>query len=571
MLTPVESFWLGWHARQNSKPTYRQAQTILMAEAGQSVSSIAASLRLSEATVARTLARFESERLKLFPAPALFVDEVLTAASVDLAHARQVADHALALFDATHNLHGLNSRLRALTETAALLHNVGVEVDEPNHHIAGRDLLQAMRLIHHTEAEQAMLACSIRFHRKRVRPEKEPLFAALSPKRQQQTLAISALVRIADGLDYSQSQTTRLEAVEISGETIALRVSGPYAELDGERALAKADLWMEAFGQTWALAAPPLDVAALAQRPLTPDSPITAVALRALADQLSRWQAAEPEARAGAPLGIKNVRAAARRARAALDLFAPYFKKKAIKPLRRQLKQAEDALGPTRDWDVLIEAAQEAAGEERWAFLEKWKTEREAAHAQAVAWLGSAQVDELRTALTGFLAAPPVRAKREVTLVAGAQAVMAGPLKVLRDQAANLDPHELETYHALRRRGVKRCRFVLEFFEPAFGEPAQALLKDMIKVQDRLGYLNDRCVALDKLDAWLAEHDDEEARRYRRLCEAEVKKHLRKFSKDWEPVTAKRLSERFAALLADYAVRTSSLHSNASSNNTALR
>lgn len=543
----------------------------MLAEAGQSSASIAANLKLSEATVRRTLERFERERLSLFPTPALFVDEVLAAASVDFAHARQVADHALALFDATRSLHGLNSRLRALTETAALLHNVGVEVDEPNHHTAGRDLLQAMRLIHHTEAEQVMLACSIRFHRKRVRPEKEPLFTALPPRQQRQTLAISALVRIADGLDYSQSQTTRLEAVEISGQTIALRVSGPYAELDGERAVKKSDLWTAAFGQTWSLTRPPPDVAALAERPLTPEAPITEVALRALADQLNRWQAAEPEARAGAPLGIKNVRAAARRARAALDLFAPYFKKKALKPLRRQLKQAEDTLGPTRDWDVLIEAAQEAAGEERWAFIDEWKAEREAAHAQAVAWLENAQVDELRAALTDFLVTPPVRAKREVTLLAGAEAVMAGPLKVLRAQAAALDPHDLETYHALRRRGVKRCRFVLEFFEPAFGEPAQALLKDIIKAQDRLGYLNDRCVALEKLNAWLAVHDDEDARRYRRLCEAEVQKHLRKFPKDWEPVAPKRLSERFAALLADYAVRTSSSQSNASSNNSALR
>lgn len=571
MLTPVESFWLGWHARRNSKPVNRQAQTILLAEAGQSLSAMAASLKLSEATVARTLARFESDRLRLFPTPALFVDELLTAAHVDLAHARQVADHALALFDATHNLHGLNSRLRALTETAALLHNVGMEVDEPNHHTAGRDLLQAMRLIHHTEAEQAMLACSIRFHRKRARPEKEPLFTALSPKQQRHALAISALVRIADGLDYSQSQTTRLAGVEILDETIVLRVSGPYAKLDGERAVEKSDLWTATFGQNWTLTGPPLDIAALAQHPLTPESPLTAVALRALADQLNRWQAAEPEARAGAPLGIKNVRAAARRARAALDLFAPYFKKQAIKALRRQLKQAEEALGLTRDWDVLIEAAQEAAGEERWAFVEAWKAEREAAQAQAVAWLESPQVGELRAALTDFLATPPVRAKREVTLAAGAKAVMARPLKVLRAQAAALDPHELDTYHALRRRGVKRCRFVLEFFEPAFGEAAQAVLQDIIKVQDRLGYLNDRCVALDKLNAWLAMRDDEDARHYRRLCEAEVQKHVRKFPKDWEPITPKRLSERFSALLADYAVRTSSLQSNASSNNTALR
>jgi CHAD domain-containing protein len=550
MLTPVEVFWLHWQARRGAKPVARQAQIILLAEAGGTSQSIAASLKVSEAAVARTLKRFEARRLALLPTPALFVEEVLDAARVDLAHAHQVADHALALFEATQSVHGLGKRQRALTEAAALLHNVGVDVDEPNHHIAGRDLLQTMQLVNHTAEEQALLACSIRFHRKRVRPEKEPLFATLSPRRRRQTLTISALVRIADGLDYSQSQTTRIEAVNVSNETVSLRVSGPHAALDGERALEKSDLWTEVFGQGWALAEPPLDVAALAQLPLTSESSLTAVAVRALADQLSRWQAAEPGAKAGAPLGIKNMRAAARRARAALDLFAPYFKEKALKPLRRQLKQAEDALGPTRDWDVLIEAAQQAAGQERWDFLEQWKTEREIVHARAVAWLGSAEVDKLRAALTDFLTAPPVRKQPGVTLAEGVEAVMAAPLAVLREQAAALNPADLHTYHALRRRGVKRCRFVLEFFAPAFGEPAQVVLKEIVKAQDRLGFLNDRCVALDKLNAWLAVRDDDEARRYRLICEAEVQKHLRKFPKDWEPVAPERLAEKFRDLLA---------------------
>lgn len=555
MLTPVETFWLQWHAGRSAKPANRLAQMVLLAEGGESAPAIAARLKVTEATVTRTLTRFEAERLALFPMPGLFVDELLEAARVDLAHARQVADHALALFDATRNVHQLNSRQRALTETAALLHNLGVEVDEPNHHTAGRDLLQATRLVHHTPEEQALLACSIRFHRKRVRPEKEPLFTALSPRRQRQALAIAALVRIADGLDYSQSQTTRVEEVSPSGDSLSLRVTGPYAELDGERALEKSDLWTEIYGQSWMLAELPLDVAALAQLPLTPESPLSAVAVRALADQLTRWQAAEPEAKAGAPLGIKNVRAAARRARAALDLFAPFFKDKALQRLRLQLKQAEDTLGPTRDWDVLIEAAQaaaaqNAAGEGRWEFLEKWKAEREAAHARAVVWLDSAEAAELRAALAGFIAAPPVRAKRDTMLAEGAEAVLAAPLAVLREEAAALNGDDLHTYHALRRRGIKRCRFALEYFAPALGEPAQATLKEVIKAQDRLGYLNDRCVALDKLNAWLVVRDDEAARRYRRLCEAEVQKHLRKFPKDWEPIAPERLSEKVASLLA---------------------
>jgi len=129
--------------------------------------------------------------------------------------------------------------------------------------------------------------------------------------------------------------------------------------------------------------------------------------------------------------------------------------------------------------------------------------------------------------------------------------VWAEPLKVLRTQAAALDRHDLRTYHDLRRLGVKRCRFALEFFLPALDERAAQVLKEIVRAQDRLGYLNDSCVALEKLNAWLALHDDDEARAYRHLCEAAIRKHLHKFPKDWEPVTPERLSEKLAALLAD--------------------
>jgi hypothetical protein len=89
MLTPVESFWLQWQARRNSKPASRLAQIVLLAEAGHPSPDIAARLKISETTVRRTLARFEAQRLALFAPPVLFVDELLDAARVDLAHARQ--------------------------------------------------------------------------------------------------------------------------------------------------------------------------------------------------------------------------------------------------------------------------------------------------------------------------------------------------------------------------------------------------------------------------------------------------------------------------------------------------
>ncbi|MBL8045798.1 MAG: CHAD domain-containing protein, partial [Anaerolineales bacterium] len=379
MLTPVENFWLNWHIHRSPKAAARVAQMVLMAETA-SAAQIAKALKVAPNTVERVLKQFEAKRLEALPRPALFVDELLAAARVDMAHAQQVAAHAMQLFDLTHNIHQLPHKLRALVETGALLHNVGVEIDEPKHHTAGRDALMSMKLVGHSPTEQAMVACIIRFHRKRVKAEKEPLFTALTEKQQAHALALAALVRIADGLDYSQTQTTRIESVTLTGQTLALTPNGPYAEIDGARAVEdKADVWQAVFGHAWAVAEKPLDVAALAQTPLTAQSLTSEVVWRTLADQLQRWQTAEPAARAGEPLGIKNIRAAARRARAALELFRPFLKKKNIKPARQLLKSAEEALGPRRDWDVLLEHAEKEVRGQSWQFIEDWKKERDAA------------------------------------------------------------------------------------------------------------------------------------------------------------------------------------------------
>jgi CHAD domain-containing protein len=529
---------------------------VLKAADGATAAQIARALKVTPNTVERALKQFEAKRLEALPRPALFVDELLTAARVDMAHAQQVAAHAVQLFDLTQAIHQLPRKLRALVETGALLHNVGVEIDEPKHHTAGREALMSMKLVGHSEAEQAMLACCIRFHRKTVKPEKEPLFTALTEKQQAHTLALAALVRIADGLDYSQTQTTRIENLALTGQTLALTLAGPHAESDGARAVEdKADVWQAVFGHTWTIAQKPLDVAALAQTPLTAQSLTSDVVWRALADQLQRWQAAEPAARAGEPLGIKNIRAAARRARAALELFRPFLKKKNTKPARQLLKAAEEALGPRRDWDVLLEHAEKEVRGQSWQFVEDWKKERDAAQVDAARWLASAEVRNLSAALTHLLSERPARGKRNLPLAANAEFLLLSPLADLRTLAEELQTEDLETYHRLRRVGVKRTRFMLEFLSSALVEPAQTVLKDLIKVQDRLGKLNDVCVARARAQDWLDAnaHADEaardQARRYILSCERDIRKHLSKFPAEWQAAAPDALEEKLRGLL----------------------
>lgn len=168
---------------------------------------------------------------------------------VDEDHARAVADHALALFERLADLHGLPEARRRLLEVAALLHNVGLTTDPDRHHTAGRDILLAHPPAELDAHERRTVALTTFLHRKRITPEKlarledRPLFTELPPPLQEEALILAALVRIADGLDYSQSGSSEVGAAQWEGESIWIEVTGPYADIDAARAEKKSDLW----------------------------------------------------------------------------------------------------------------------------------------------------------------------------------------------------------------------------------------------------------------------------------------------------------------------------------------
>ncbi|MFN3373815.1 MAG: exopolyphosphatase, partial [Chloroflexus sp.] len=94
---------------------------------------------------------------------ASYVETLLTAYRVDRAHARQVADHALTLFDAVVQSRKLPAPARQLIEAGALLHNVGLTTDPPEHHLVGRDIILRHDL--GNETDQAILAAIVALHR----------------------------------------------------------------------------------------------------------------------------------------------------------------------------------------------------------------------------------------------------------------------------------------------------------------------------------------------------------------------------------------------------------------------
>jgi exopolyphosphatase/guanosine-5'-triphosphate,3'-diphosphate pyrophosphatase len=125
---------------------------------------------------------------------------------VDRAHAEQVKELALSLFDGLQDLHGLPSDARRLLEFGALLHDVGHHIAGEDHNKHGQYLIQHSRLQGFTAPDVAILGNVVRYHRG-GRPKKtHPSFAALARADQRMVLWLASLLRVADGLDRSHEQ-----------------------------------------------------------------------------------------------------------------------------------------------------------------------------------------------------------------------------------------------------------------------------------------------------------------------------------------------------------------------------
>ncbi len=168
---------------------------------------------------------------------------------VNTEHARHVADLAYQIFDSTAEIHRLPDHERRLLEAGAFLHGIADNLDPENHHEKARDIILETPLERYSLNERTMIALLASFHRKKVHPERELAFAQLPVPLQMDILGLAAILRIADGLDGSQTQTTRIVDIELDGPELNILLTGENADDDALRAKIKADLWQRQFNQ----------------------------------------------------------------------------------------------------------------------------------------------------------------------------------------------------------------------------------------------------------------------------------------------------------------------------------
>jgi exopolyphosphatase / guanosine-5'-triphosphate,3'-diphosphate pyrophosphatase len=142
-------------------------------------------------------------------------------------HAQQVARLSLALFDATRIRHGLGAREREWLEYGALLHDVGTHISYDAHHKHSHYLIRHGGLRGFDPEEIEIIGLVARYHRQAPPRRSHEGYGELDRPRRRAVKWLSAMLRLAEGLDRSHGQVVqdvKLRTVR-GGVRIALRVA----------------------------------------------------------------------------------------------------------------------------------------------------------------------------------------------------------------------------------------------------------------------------------------------------------------------------------------------------------
>jgi exopolyphosphatase/guanosine-5'-triphosphate,3'-diphosphate pyrophosphatase len=167
----------------------------------------------------------------------------------DPLHGRQVAQLALSLFYQLQKLHQLEEKHASILRAAAMLHDIGSFIAVPKHHKHSYYLIKSSRPSSFNNEDLDLIANVARYHRKAHPSPKHLGFSQLSPNNQDIVRKLSAILRVADALDYKREQNVKEVKCALSGpKTLCIEgIASVNLKDEMERAVAKGTLLQEVF------------------------------------------------------------------------------------------------------------------------------------------------------------------------------------------------------------------------------------------------------------------------------------------------------------------------------------
>jgi exopolyphosphatase/guanosine-5'-triphosphate,3'-diphosphate pyrophosphatase len=180
------------------------------------------------------------------PDPLRLMREFVERCQGDRRHVEHVRMLARQLFDQLAQPLGASEAEWPLLEAASLLHDVGQLVSYRKHHKHSYQLISHADRLDLAARDRALVALASRYHRKKGPSRKHPEFVTLGADDQAVVRRVSALLRVADGLDRGHtSNVDQVTATLGAGELVievAPRVAGADLSLECWGAERKSDV-----------------------------------------------------------------------------------------------------------------------------------------------------------------------------------------------------------------------------------------------------------------------------------------------------------------------------------------
>jgi CHAD domain-containing protein len=215
---------------------------------------------------------------------------------------------------------------------------------------------------------------------------------------------------------------------------------------------------------------------------------------RAARQHLDRLAEGEKMVRSDGDLeGVHLMRTSCRRLRATLCYLGDHLDREERKSLQRRLRELMSALSPVRDLDVLRGSMDETQAEGLGEEIEERLANATVRMEEAI---DGSEYEELRKGLE--------RAIRNAE--AGEPVALRGPSRIMEALAgvfglkpADWSSAQDESLHDLRK-AVKKLRYALEAFAPAYGRPVERQIERCRDFQEALGTLQDAAVFASHLE-----------------------------------------------------------------------
>jgi len=166
------------------------------------------------------------------PDPLRLMREFVERCQGDRRHVEHVRMLARQLFDQLAGLLGSTPEEWPLLEAASLLHDVGQLVSYRKHHKHSFQLITHADRLDLSARDRALVALVSRYHRKKGPSRKHPEFAALGQEDQAVVRRVSALLRVADGLDRGHTSNVDQVTATLGSDELLIEVAPRVAGAD---------------------------------------------------------------------------------------------------------------------------------------------------------------------------------------------------------------------------------------------------------------------------------------------------------------------------------------------------